>query len=278
MLRFLAAREPGDATAVRVALLGAPYDGTVSYRSGARWGPARIREASHSLEEYSLRLDASLEDVAFTDLGDLELPFGSPEPVLDKIEAAVRGIAGRCVPFLLGGEHLVSLGAVRALAHLKPAVIQLDAHADMRDHYLDQQLSHATVMRRIAEVVGPENVYAIGIRSGSAGEIAWGKANVNWLEGPVAPAAVRAAAAVGSRPVYVTIDIDVLDPAVAPGTGNAEPGGIAFEELLDALDALRGCRIAGVDLVETAPPLDPTGRTGIVAAAVVRHILLSWFS
>lgn len=282
--RFLAAGKCNGSEEPRVALLGAPYDSTASYRAGSRFGPARIREASHSLEEYCLRLDGSLEQLAFTDLGDLELPFGSPEAALAPIEAAVAkivtggaGMPAGCVPFLIGGEHLITLAAIRALADLNPVVVQLDAHADLRAQYMEEPLSHATVMRRVAEIVGPENVYAIGIRSGSAEEIAWGRQNINLLSGPVAAAAQQAAMSIGRRPVYVTIDIDVLDPSVAPGTGNAEPGGISFESLVAAIDCLRQCQIVGVDLVEVAPPLDPSGRTEIVAAALIRHILISWF-
>ena len=274
------APDAAPSAAPPVLLFGAPYDGTVSYRAGARFGPARIREASHSLEEYSVRLDASLADVAFWDAGDLELPHGSPAGAV----AAVAEYVGRAadhgaVPFMLGGEHLLTLGAVQALRrrHQDLAVVQLDAHADLRDTYLGDRLSHATVMRRVAEEVGGENVFPLGIRSGSAEEIAWGRAHTRWPEADL-PAAARAAAeALAGRPVYVTLDIDVLDPSEAPGTGNPEPGGETFATLLAALDALRGLRVVGLDLVEVAPPLDPSGRTEVLAAAICRHILIGWF-
>lgn len=277
----MAARE-GDPAPGMVALFGAPFDGTVSYRGGARLGPARIREASYSLEEYSLRLDASLDDVPFVDAGDLDLPHGSPARALDAVARTAADLAGRgAVPFMLGGEHLLTLAPVQALAARHPdlAVIQLDAHADLRDQWQGERLSHATVMRRVAEVVGPDSLFPLGIRSGSAEEIAWGRDHTRWPQGgrSLAEQARAAALAVGRRPVYVTIDIDVLDPAEAPGTGTPEPGGVSFNELLAALDELRGLRIAGCDLVEVAPPLDPSGRTEVTAAAVCRHVLLAWF-
>ncbi|HEX6989104.1 MAG TPA: agmatinase [Bacillota bacterium] len=271
------APEPGS-----VALFGAPFDGTASYRGGARLGPARIREASYSLEEYSLRLDASLEDVRFVDVGDLDLPHGSAERALEDVARTVVDLAHRgAVPLMLGGEHLLTLGAVRALAEQHPdlAVIQFDAHADLRDAYQGERLSHATVMRRVAEVVGSDRVFPLGIRSGSAGEVAWGRAHTRWPQPrhDLPEQAHAAAAAAGRRPVYVTIDIDVLDPAEAPGTGTPEPGGVCFNRLLTALDALRGLRIVGCDLVEVAPSLDPSGRTEVAAAAVCRHLLIGWF-
>lgn len=282
-MRFLAAGA-GEPVPGGAALFGAPFDGTVSYRGGARLGPARIREASHSLEEYSLRLDGSLEDAAFVDVGDLDLPHGAPARAVDDVARTAADLADRgAVPFMLGGEHLLTLGAVRGLASRCPglAVIQFDAHADLRDEWQGERLSHATVMRRVAEIVGAGAVFPLGIRSGSAEEVAWGRAHTAWARGgrnvDLAAQARAAAAAVAGRPVYVTIDIDVLDPAAAPGTGTPEPGGVSFDELLDALDALRGLRIVGCDLVETAPPLDPSGRTEVVAAAVCRHVLIGWF-
>ncbi|HEY8449517.1 MAG TPA: arginase family protein, partial [Bacillota bacterium] len=158
-----------------------------------------------------------------------------------------------------------------------PAVVVFDAHADLRDDYLGERLSHATVTRRLAELVGPENLYLLGVRSGSAAEIAWGRKHVRWFEGALPEAATAAARELAGRPVYVSVDIDVLDPAEAPGTGNPEPGGVSFATLVEALDALRGCPIAGADLVEVAPPLDPSGRTEVIGAALIRHMLLSWF-
>lgn len=274
----MAARAAGAGE--RWALFGAPYDGTVSYRAGARFGPARIREASYSLEEYSLRFDATLDDVPFADWGDVTIPFGDPARALDAVAAAVADIAaaGR-IPVMLGGEHLLTLAAVRALAAAAPggqapAVVQFDAHADTRDDYLGDRLSHATVMRRVAEVVGPEQVYQLGIRSGSREEIAWSRAHVQWLPGPLVEAAQAAARRIGGRPLYLTIDIDVLDPSVAPGTGTPEPAGVDYETLLAALKAFASCRIIGLDLVEVAPPLDPTGRTEVTAASLVRDLLL----
>ncbi len=280
-MKFLAARD-GEPAPGTVALFGAPFDATVTYRGGARFGPARIREASYGLEEYSARLDASLADVPFVDVGDLDLAHGSPARAVDEVARTAAGLARRgAVPFMLGGEHLLTLGAVRGLAEVYPdlAVIQLDAHADLREDWMGEPLSHATVMRRVSEIVGAGSLFPLGIRSGTAEEIAWGRAHTRWpRDGQDLAAQARAAAAAAAgRPVYVTIDIDVLDPSAAPGTGTPEPGGVSFLDLLAALDQLRGLRIVACDLVETAPPLDPSGRTEVTAAAICRHVLIGWF-
>lgn len=270
----------GPAETARVVLLGAPFDATASFRGGARFGPARIREASEVLETYSLELEADLVDVAFADAGDLELPLASAETALRRIERAVDELAGAGrVPWLLGGEHLVTLGAVRALARRHPglAVVQLDAHADLRDDYLGEALSHATVMRRVLELVGDGNLYQFGIRSATAEEHQLARTRTRFFPGAVAEPLAACLAELRGRPLYVSIDIDVLDPAYAPGTGTPEPAGVDTHELLRGLRLLAGCRIVGADLVEVAPPLDPTERTQVVAARIVRDALIAWF-
>ncbi len=153
-----------------IVLLGAPFDGTTSFVPGTRFGPARVREASIGLESYSPALDRTLEEAGLADVGDLELPFGNVSAALERIEGACRAVVAMgAKPFLVGGEHLVTLPAVRAChSRFKDlAVVQFDAHADLRDQYLGEHDSHATVMRRVAEVVGAKNLYQIGIRSGT---------------------------------------------------------------------------------------------------------------
>ena len=255
----------------RICLFGAPFDSTTSYRPGSRFAPGAIREASYGLETFSPALNGDLEDCAFMDLGDLELPFGDPTPALAMIEATAAEIlaAGR-IPFLLGGEHLVSLGVIRALKTLYPdlLIIHLDAHADLRDDYLGQRLSHTTVMRRALDLLGEGSLMQIGIRSCTRQEFGL----VQELR--VLPQEIAARAA--GRPCYVSCDLDIMDPAFFPGTGTPEPGGCSYAELVSILTGIMATqRVVGLDVVELAPQLDASGVSAVVAAKVVRECLIS---
>lgn len=269
-----------------VVLLGAPLDVTTSFRPGTRFGPARIRAVSDGLEDYSPIQDGSLLDVPFYDAGDVDLSPGRIRSSLEAIEEAVADIVGRGrLPIILGGEHLLTLAAVTGVARHVPdvVVIQFDAHADLRDDYLGEKLSHATVMRRVAEVIGPERLYQLGIRSGTADEFRFGREHTNFHPLPLGSAggslvelAERTVRAVGNRPVYVTIDIDVVDPGYAPGTGTPEPGGVSPGELLQALVALRPLRVVGLDIVEVCPPQDASDVTSVLAAKLVREAVIGF--
>jgi agmatinase len=254
-----------------ICILGAPFDSTTSFRPGSRFGPGAIREASYGLETFSPALNADLDDCSYMDLGDLELPFGDPNPALDLIEEAIRKIFSQeKIPLLLGGEHLVSLGAVRAAAKLHPdlTVVHLDAHADLRDDYLGQKMSHATVMKRVCELLGPHSLRQIGVRSCTREE----HALVSELKSIPESIALR----VGARPCYLTCDLDILDPSVLPGTGTPEPGGMSFQELIAIMVTfISRLNIVGMDVVELAPHLDPTGVSAVVAAKVVRECLIA---
>lgn len=274
--RFLqSAPYTGGAAAV---LIGAPFDGTTSFVPGTRFGPARIREASLGIEDYSPALDASLDEVFLADGGDLELPFGNAAEALEMIEAACRRVIGAGgLPFLLGGEHLVTVPAVRAChsRYRDLAVIQFDAHADLRDEYLGEQDSHATAMRRAGEVVGFESLFQLGIRSGTRAEFAFGRARCGLFEGDVVKGARRAAELLeDGRPVYITVDIDVVDPGFAPGTGTPEPGGCRPQELFEALYALRSLNVVGFDVVEVNPLTDTGFVTSLLGAKLVREAAL----
>lgn len=274
--RFLeAAPYTGGASAV---LIGAPFDGTTSFVPGTRFGPARIREASVGLEAYSPSLDASLSEVRLADGGDLELPFGNVAEALEMIEAACRSVIGSGgLPFLLGGEHLVTLPAIRAChsRYKELAVIQFDAHADLRDEYLGEQDSHATVMRRAGEVVGFDSLFQLGIRSGTREEFAFGRAFSGAFDGDLVEGAKRVAQRLsGGRPVYVTVDIDVVDPGAAPGTGTPEPGGCRPQELFEALYSLSGLNVVGFDVVEVNPLADAGFVTSLLGAKLVREAAL----
>lgn len=274
--RFLGAAGRADGAAA--VILGAPFDSTTSFFPGTRLGPRRIREASEGIETYSPALDRDLEEVRFFDAGDLELPFGNPAGALERIEKAVRkSISQGSLPLLLGGEHLVTLGAVRAHAalHKDLAVVQFDAHTDLREEYLGETHSHATVMRRIAEIIGPENVYQFGLRSGTKEEFQFGHRSTHFHPGDFDRASLRHALdELSGRPVYVTIDIDVVDPAYAPGTGTPEAGGWRPQELLAGVYELGQAKVVGCDLVEVCPPAEHGAVTSLLGAKLVRELLL----
>lgn len=262
----------------RVVLLGCPFDGTASFRRGARLGPDAIREASDCLETYSPGLDKDLSDAALCDLGDVDFPSGNTEAVLDSIRAEASRIfrAGKR-PVFLGGEHLVSLPAVQAAIEHFPglAVFQWDAHADLRADYLGEKLSHACVMRRILELEGVGPLRQFGVRSGAREEFAWMRAE--GTPRPLTPEAVSAALQeAGGRPVYLTIDVDVVNPGEMPGTGCPEPGGPGLDALIECIRVLgaSGTRIVGADVVELAPEWDPSGASAIAAAKIVRELAL----
>ena len=268
-----------DYTLAKTVLFGAPFDSTTSGRPGARFGPGAIRAESHGLETYSPYQDKDLEDIAFCDGGDLELPFGDSAAALALIEKQARAVleAGKR-PFLLGGEHLVTLGAVRAAAAQYPGLhlIHFDAHADLREDYLGVRLSHACVMRRCWELLGDGRIAQFGIRSGPREEFEWaarGHTSLRKLsfEG-LAPLVSGLAAR--NTPVYLSVDIDVLDPSELPGTGTPEAGGVSFTELLGAMLCVFEANVVACDLVELAPGLDPSGVSAATAAKLVREMLL----
>ncbi len=274
--RFLSARAATLAALPAVVILGLPFDGTCSFRPGSRFAPAALREVSLALETYSPVQDRDLEDLDLGDLGDLELPFGNVERCLELIHrAAVPIFASPARPLFVGGEHLVSLPLIQAAAARHPdlAVIHFDAHADLRPEYLGETLSHATVMRRVAEEISPEDLYQFGIRSGTREEYDYGRARTNFYPGGL-EAAPRVLAGLRGRPLYLSLDLDVLDPAYFPGTGTPEPGGVTFADLHQALLAFAGHRVVGVDIVELSPPSDPAGIATITAAKVARELLL----
>lgn len=265
----------------KAVIYGMPMDFTVSYRPGSRFGPGRIRQASVGLEEYSPYLDKSILDMIYFDAGDLLLPFGNAGRSLEVIGDYVRRLlADGKFPIGLGGEHLVSWPIIQAMYEKYPdlAIIHIDAHADLRDQYEGEPLSHSTPIRKAAELMGGKNIYQFGIRSGSKEEFVYARRNINFHPFEVSAPLKQELPKMGSRPVYVTIDIDVLDPSCAPGTGTAEAGGITSKELLEAvhLIARSDVNVVGCDLVEVAPIYDPTEQTQIVAAKLIREMLLGF--
>lgn len=261
----------------RIVIFGAPFDSTTSYRPGTRFASRHMRAESYGLETYSPYQDLDLEDIEIFDSGDLELCFGDTELALKDIEARAREILDADkLPLMIGGEHLVTLGAVRAVFEKYPDlhVIHFDAHADLRDEYLGAPLSHASVMHRVWDMVGDNKIYQFGIRSGERAEFQWGKDHVTTQKfnfdglGDVVEK-------LKGKPVYFTIDLDVLDPSVFPGTGTPEAGGVTFTELLSAILKVSKLNIVGMDINELSPMLDASGASTAVALKVMRELIMA---
>jgi len=268
-----------DYESARVVIFGAPMDVTVSFRPGTRHGPQQVRQVSSGLEEYSVDLDRDLSDYAYYDAGDVALPFGTVQESLRRISQVTGEVlAGGKFPLVLGGEHLITLAVVREVAKLYPdlAVVHFDAHADLRDDYIGEKYSHATVMRRVTELVGGRNIYQFGIRSGTKDEFAFARQHTNLFTHEVAAPLRDVIPGLKGRPVYVSLDIDVVDPAFAPGTGTAEPGGCTVREITKAVHLLGDLNVVGFDLVEVSPIYDPSERTSLLAAKLVREAILSF--
>ena len=259
-----------------IVLFGVPFDGTTSFRPGTRFGPAAMRTESFGMETYSPYCDRDLADLAVFDAGDLDLPFGNPQKMLDMTEARTAEIlADGKVPVMLGGEHLITLGAMRAAVQKYPDlhVVHFDAHADLRNDYLGEPLSHACVLRRIWELVGDGRIHQFGIRSGEREEFAFAKVHTHmhcfdlngWTE---------TVQRLANHPVYFTLDLDVLDPSCFSGTGTPEAGGIRYQELLSAILQLNRVHLVGCDIVELSPHYDQSGASTAAACKIVREILL----
>ena len=258
----------------RVALFGVPYDGTTSFRPGTRFGPAAIREVSTGLETYCPQLDRDLEDLAYADIGAVEIPYGDPEPVVDAVcHATSTVLAAGMKPLMLGGEHSISSGAVAAVAKQHPdlVLVQLDAHADLRHEWLGARHSHACAMRRCLEVLPSQQLMQIAIRSGTRDEFKELQSSGRLISVQDIP---NRMSELRGRPIYLTVDLDWFDPAVMPGTGTPEPGGFVWKDFAAVINELRHHRLMGADVVELAPQLDPSGISSVLAAKVTRSLLL----
>ena len=265
--------------ASRIVLFGAPFDSTTSFRPGTRFASRTMRAESYGLETYSPYLDLDMEETRVFDGGDLELCFGDTARALGQIEDFARDLlADGKKPFMIGGEHLVTLPVVRALAERYEDlhIVHFDAHTDLRDDYLGAKLSHATVMRRAWDILGDGRIHQFGIRSGECAEFFWAKEHTHLQRFDFTGLEWSLAELMG-KPVYLTLDLDVLDPSVFPGTGTPEPGGVSFLDLLRALrKTLRLDRIVGCDMVELSPHYDASGASTAVALKLLREMLLAW--
>lgn len=262
-----------------VVLFGAPFDCTTSYRPGARFGPSAMRAESFGIETYSPYQDRDLTDIKVFDSGDLELCLGDSRLALKDISARTsRILKDGKFPFLIGGEHLVTLGAVREVFKAYPDlnIIHFDAHADLRDDYLGAKLSHACVIRRCHELVGDGKIHQFCIRSGDRSEFEFARAHTHMhpfsfdgLDDTVAKLKESGV------PVYITVDLDCLDPSCFSGTGTPEAGGVTFKELLAALIRVCTLNVVGADVNELAPSLDASGASTAMACKVLREFLLA---
>ena len=260
-----------------IVVFGAPFDSTTSFRPGTRFASRTMRGESYGLETYSPYQDKDLEDLAVFDGGDLELCFGDTEKVLAAIESyTTRVLRDNKRPVMIGGEHLVTLGAVRAVARKYPDlhVVHFDAHADLRDDYLGITLSHATVLHRVWDIIGDGRIYQFGIRSGERSEFQWGNDHVTTQKFNFKGLA-EVIEKLQGQPVYFTLDLDVLDPSVFPGTGTPEPGGVSFMELLEAIQQVSQLNLVGCDINELSPVYDQSGASTAVACKVLRELLLA---
>lgn len=266
----------GNVLSERPALLGCPLDMTSTYREGTGGAPREIRRASDSLETYSPFLDRDLEDSPFSDIGDIDFANDTLEKALDRIERTVFTILGQGGrPLCLGGEHTITLPVVRALNATGKdfAVLHLDAHSDLRQSYENSAVNHATVIRRVVDLIGPKRLIQLGIRAGTREEFSWMRQNGTLLSwGPDGEKTLLER--IGDSPVYLTLDLDVLDPSCLPATGNPEAGGWFYGELERLFRTLRSVSIVGADVVELNPLLDPSEVATITAAKIVREILL----
>jgi agmatinase len=260
-------------------IIGIPMDATTSFRPGTRLAPYRVREVSESIEEYSVYQDKSLEEIDFYDAGDIIIPFGNVGESLRRIEVVSQGLvqAGKQV-YAIGGEHLVSLPLIKSYHRRYPdlVVIQLDAHADLRSDYLGESLSHASVMRHVVEEIGDQSLYQLGIRSATRDELKFAAKRTNLYLDQLQDVLDEVIDKIGDRPVYLTLDIDVLDPAFAPGTGTPEAGGFSSRELLQVLHRLGKLEVVGFDLVEISPPYEKGDNTSILGAKILREALLAF--
>jgi len=274
--RFMGSRECYDES--DVIMVGAPMDYSVSYRPGARFAPQKIREVSYAIEEYSPYVDRDLSEVRFFDVGDLELPMGNIVSSLEIIQQAAREVLedGK-KPIFLGGDHLITYPVVKEVYEKygdQLRLLHFDAHADLREEYLGERNSHASVIRLCSQFLPSKNIFQFGIRSGTREEFKWAGENLNFYPFEVLQPLKEVIDVLKPYPVYITLDIDVVDPAYACGTGTPEPGGCMPHEIFQAFRAMKGLNIVGMDLVEVNPVYDTAGVTSILAAKIIREAML----
>ena len=262
----------------QVVILGCPYDGSASFRPGARFGPSAIRRASWGIETYSPYFEKDLNLPLIHDMGDLELPLGEKKLSLDLIRKALKEILSeKKFPVLLGGDHLITLPIVEEILRFYPQLhlIHLDAHIDLREDYLGEKLSHCTVMKRIMDHLGEGRLFQIGIRSGAEEEFELAKKMKSIVS--IDQRSLRSVVnRLKNKPIYISLDLDLMDPSLLPGVGTPEPGGLTFQELIFLLKELQPLHVIGFDLVELTPDYDPTQISSVTASVILREMILAF--
>ena len=264
-----------------IGIFGVNYDGTCSFKPGARFGPDSIRKVSQSLETYCPRLRKDLEDINYVDLGSLSIKTNDSSEVINNVKSATNYlIKNNLKPLILGGEHSITQGAVEALVKKYPnlILIQLDAHADLRDSYMGNKNSHACTMQRCLDILPKKKILQIGIRSGTKEEFKLMSDNnqlVNFKSGENAKELATALIPYKNYPIYLTIDLDWFDPSLVSGTGTPEPGGFFWNDFEIILENLKNFNIVASDIVELSPEIDTSEVSSIVAAKVLRSLIIT---
>lgn len=261
----------------KIVVFGAPFDGTTSFRPGTRFAPTVMRNESYGLEMYSPYHDMDLKNTKICDVGDLTFPLGNTSKTMDVIKEFTQGVvADNKIPLMIGGEHLVSYPAIEAVyeKYNDLRLLHFDAHTDLRETFFDERLSHATVIKRAWDFLGDGKIYQYGIRSGDKEEFEWAKEHTK-LTKFTYEGLDEAIEEIGDKPVYITIDLDILDPSVMAGTGTPEPGGISFNDMMDIILKIKKLNIVGADVVELSPHYDPTGVSNAVACKILRELAFS---
>ena len=264
----------------KVSLLGVPYDGTCCYRPGARFGPAAVREDSYGIETYCPQLNLDLEDIKFADVGSLDVPFGDAKLTIDYVQEATSVLLkNNLKPLIIGGEHSITSGIIKSVINNYPEliIIQLDAHADLRDEWLGSKFSHACTMKRCLEVLPSKKILQVGIRSGTKSEfIELNNSNrlIQHTLGENAKYLEEALKSFKGTPIYLTMDLDWFDPSIMPGTGTPEPGGYFWGDFASIIDVIRSHNLIGADVVELSPKFDNSGISSILAAKVIRSLIM----
>tara|TARA_B100000073_G_scaffold116743_1_gene94404 strand:+ start:1839 stop:2738 length:900 start_codon:yes stop_codon:yes gene_type:complete len=276
---FMGARR--DKNNCSIGIFGVNYDGTTSFKPGARFGPSAIRNVSQSLETFCPRLEKDLEEIKYIDFGSLSFDLNTTESLVNQVSVATEHLReNNLKPLIFGGEHSITTGAIRALIKEYPNLIllQLDAHADLRDSYGNNQHSHACTMKRCMEILPNKTIFQVGIRSGTKEEFQEMKDNnqlINFRTGDNCKNLVERLHSLRNYPIYLTIDLDWFDPSLLPGTGTPEPGGFFWHDFETIIKALNSFNIIGGDIVELAPEIDSSGVSSVVAAKVARSLIMT---
>ena len=275
---FLGAQRSVDQC--KVSLLGVPYDGTCCYRPGARFGPAAVREDSYGIETYCPQLNLDLENIKFADVGSLDVPFGNAKLTIDYVEDATAVLLNNNLkPLIIGGEHSITSGIIKSVIKNYPEllIIQLDAHADLRDEWLGSKFSHACTMKRCLEVLPSKKIFQVGIRSGTKSEFLEMNKTKRLIQhtlGENAKYLEEALKSFKGAPIYLTFDLDWFDPSIMPGTGTPEPGGYFWGDFAAVVDVIKSHNLIGADVVELSPKFDNSGISSILAAKVIRSLIM----